>query len=148
VNGLDAYYPWLKAFHVISMTAWMAGLFYLPRLFVYHVGVERGSPASETFKVMERRLLHQIMTPAMIATYAFGVVLAGVPVAVQWGQGWFYGKLALVAALTAFHFCLGAWRKGFEADRNRRPARFYRVVNEVPTLLLIGIVIMVVVRPF
>ena len=143
-----ALYPWMKALHIISMVAWMAGLLYLPRLFVYHASAAPGSPMSETFKVMERRLLHAITTPAMIATYVFGIVLALTPGVVDWAAGWIYAKLALVAALTVFHYCLAAWRRDFAADRNRRPARFYRIANEMPTVIMIVIVGLVVIRPF
>jgi protoporphyrinogen IX oxidase len=145
---MSALYPWLKALHIISVVAWMAGLLYLPRLFVYHAAARPGSEASETFKIMERRLLNGIMTPALVATYLFGIALAATPGLVDWRQGWIYVKLVSVAALTVVHVLLAVWRKDFAADRNRRPAAFYRVVNEIPTLLLIVIVIMVVVRPF
>jgi protoporphyrinogen IX oxidase len=145
---LAALYPWIKSAHIIAVVAWMAGLLYLPRLFVYHAAARPGSEASETFKIMERRLLFGIMVPAMVATYLFGIALAATPGLVDWRQGWIYVKLASVAALTVIHFLLAAWRKDFAADRNRRPAAFYRVVNEIPTLLLIVIVVMVVVRPF
>lgn len=145
---MSALYLWFKALHVISMVAWMAALLYLPRLFVYHAGVTPGSATAETFKVMERRLDRAIMTPAMIATYVFGILLALVPGVVSVESWWFYAKLLLVAALTVIHFLLGRWRREFAADNNRRPAVFYRVVNEIPTLLLIGIVILVVVKPF
>jgi putative membrane protein len=143
-----ALYPWLKALHIISVIAWMAGLLYLPRLFVYHAGVAPGSATSETFKVMERRLLRAIMNPAMIATLVFGALLARVPGAVDWGAGWIYAKLALVVVLLAIHYVFARWQSDFAADRNRRPAHFYRIVNEVPTLILIAIVILVVVKPF
>jgi putative membrane protein len=148
MSFLSAIYFWVKAFHIISIIAWMAGLLYLPRLFVYHAGVAVNSDTSQTFKVMERRLLRAIMTPAMIATYVFGIVLAMTPGVVDWHEGWFIAKLCLVAALTVIHFMLANWRRDFAADRNRRSARFYRIVNEVPTLLMIFIVILVVVRPF
>ena len=144
---MAALFPWLKALHILSVIAWMAGLLYLPRLFVYHADARPGSEMSETFKVMERRLLRGIMNPAMIGTYVFGIALAATPGAVDWGRGWIYVKLAAVIALTVIHHRLGLWRKDFAGDRNTRPARFYRFVNEVPTLLLILIVIMVVVRP-
>ncbi len=144
----SALYPWFKALHILSVIAWMAGLLYLPRLFVYHAGAAPGSEMSQTFKVMERRLLRGIMNPAMIGTYLFGVMLAATPGVVDWSQGWIYAKLAAVLALTAFHHCLAQWREEFAADRNRRRARFYRFINEVPTLILILIVVMVVVRPF
>ena len=145
---LPLLYPWIKALHIVSVVAWMAGLLYLPRLFVYHAGVAPGSEASETFKVMERRLLRGIMNPAMIATLVFGALMAATPGAIDWSKGWIYGKLVLVAVLTGMHYCLARWRRDFAADRNRRSARFYRIVNEAPTLLLIGIVILVVVQPF
>jgi len=148
MSWLAPYYPLIKALHIISMVAWMAGLLYLPRLFVYHAETPAGSPMAETFKMMERRLLRGIMNPAMIAVYVFGIALASTPGIVDWRQGWIYAKLALVAALTVFHHLLGLWRKDFAADRNRRPARFYRMVNELPTLALIGIVILVVMKPF
>ena len=148
MSWLAPYYPLIKAFHIISMVAWMAGLLYLPRLFVYHAGAPAGSPVAETFKVMERRLLRGIMNPAMIAVYVFGIALAATPGIVDWRQGWFYAKLALVAALTVFHHLLALWRKDFAADRNRRPARFYRMVNELPALALIAVVILVVMKPF
>jgi protoporphyrinogen IX oxidase len=144
---MAALFPWLKTLHILSVIAWMAGLLYLPRLFVYHADARPGSETSETFKVMERRLLRGIMNPAMIGTYVFGIALAATPGVVNWAQGWIYVKLASVIALTVIHHWLGRWRKDFAADRNTRPARFYRFVNEVPTLLLIIIVIMVVVRP-
>ena len=145
---LVAAYPWVKSLHIISVISWMAGLLYLPRLFVYHAEAPTGSPQSETFKVMERRLLRAIMNPAMIATYVFGGLLALTPGVVDWSDGWIYGKLALVLGLTLAHHLFGRWRKEFAEDRNRRPARFYRIANEVPTLLLMAIVILVVVKPF
>jgi protoporphyrinogen IX oxidase len=148
MGSLAAFYPWIKALHIISMVAWMAGLLYLPRLFVYHAAARPGSDSSETFKVMERRLLYGIMNPALVATYVFGILLASMPGLVEWSRGWIYVKLAAVLGLTAIHYGLARWQKDFAADRNRRPARFYRIVNEIPTLLLIVIVIMVVVRPF
>jgi protoporphyrinogen IX oxidase len=139
-------YDWIKAFHIIALIAWMAGMLYLPRLFVYHAVAEVGSPQSETFKIMERRLLRAIMNPAMIATWIFGLWLV-------WQGGWFrapwlHGKLALVLLLSAAHGLFARWVKDFAADRNRHSQRFYRVANEVPTVLLIGIVILVVIKPF
>jgi protoporphyrinogen IX oxidase len=148
MSGLVAAHDWIKALHIISIVAWMAGLLYLPRLFVYHAEARPGSDAAETFKVMERRLLRGIMTPAMIASYAFGLALAATPGVVDWHQGWIYVKLAAVLALTLIHGLLARWRRDFAAGRNRHPARFYRIVNEIPTVLLILIVVMVVVRPF
>ena len=141
-------YPWVKALHIVSVVAWMAGLLYLPRLFVYHASARIGSETSETFKVMERRLLRGIMNPAMIAAYAFGILLLLTPGVVDWRMGWIYVKLASVVALTLVHHRLAVWRKDFAADANQRPARLFRIVNEVPTLLLILIVVMVVVKPF
>ena len=139
-------YLWIKAFHVIAVIAWMAGMLYLPRLFVYHCDAEKGSVQSETFKVMERRLLKAIINPAMIVAWVLGLYLA-------WEGGWFrsgwlHGKLALVLGMSAVHGLYARWVRDFAADRNTRPARFYRVWNEVPTLLLVGIVILVIVKPF
>ncbi len=148
MNVLAAAYPWIKAFHIISVVAWMAGLLYLPRLFVYHAAARPGSEVAKILDVMERRLLKAIMTPAMIATYLFGILLLSTPGVVDWSAGWIYMKLVFVMALTVFHFLLAHWRRDFAADANRRPARFYRIVNEIPTLLLIGIVLLVVVKPF
>ncbi len=148
MSWLAALYPWTKAFHIISVVAWMAGLLYLPRLFVYHAAARPGSEASETFKVMERRLLRGIMNPAMVATYVFGILLALTPGVVEWSLGWIYIKLASVVGLTVIHHLLARWRRNFAADTNRHSARFYRIANEVPTLLLVIIVIMVVVKPF
>jgi putative membrane protein len=141
-----ALYLWLKAAHVIAVIAWMAGMLYLPRLFVYHCAAEPGSAQSETFKVMERRLLRAIINPAMIATWVFGLWLAW-----EGGffrAGWLHGKLALVLALSAVHGLFARWVKDFAADRNPRSAKFYRIVNEVPTLMMIGIVILVILKPF
>jgi len=137
---------WLKALHVIAVIAWMAGLLYLPRLFVYHCQAEAGSTQSETFKVMEQRLLRAIMNPAMIVVWVTGPWLAwhlG-----TYRDGWLMAKFALVVLLTGYHHALGTWRKDFAADRNRRDQRFFRIANEVPTVLMIGIVILVVVKPF
>ena len=139
-------YVWLKAFHVIAIIAWMAGMLYLPRLFVYHCEAEPGSKQSETFKVMERRLLHAIITPAMVASWALGLWLAwagGFYVA-----GWLHAKLVLVIALSALHGFFVRCVREFAADCNRHSQRFYRVLNEIPTILMIGIVILAVVKPF
>jgi len=139
---------YIKAFHVISIIAWMAGLLYLPRLFVYHATSKVGSEQSETFKVMERRLLRYISTPAMVASWAFGLTLVFLG-AVNWAHdGWFHAKLILVLALSAYHGLLAVWTKDFALDRNTRSARFYRIANEIPTILMIFIVILAVVRPF
>ncbi len=139
-------YEWLKAFHVIAVIAWMAGMFYMPRLFVYHCAAEPGSKESETFKLMERRLLRVIINPAMLAVWIFGVVLT-------FEGGWFpshwlHVKFALVVALSALHGFYARWMKHFAQDRNRHSAKFYRVINELPTALMIAIVILVVLKPF
>ena len=140
-------YEWGKALHVISIIAWMAGLLYLPRLFVYHCEVAAGSDTSERFKVMERRLLRAIMNPAMIAAYVFGIAM--IVLTPEWmKQGWLHAKLLFVLLLTASHMMMARWRREFAEDRNTRPQRFYRIANEVPTLLMIGIVIFVIVKPF
>jgi putative membrane protein len=139
-------YEWLKALHIIAVIAWMAGMLYLPRLFVYHCEAEPGSRQSETFKVMERRLLKAIINPAMIATWILGLWLAWEG---GWLKaGWFHGKLALVIALSALHGFFVRWVKDFAADRNRHSQKFYRWVNEIPTVLMIVTVILVVVKPF
>ena len=139
-------YLWFKAFHIIAVIAWMAGMLYLPRLFVYHCDAVPGSVQSETFKVMERRLLRAIINPAMIATWALGLWLA-------WDAGffsdaWLHAKLALVVILSGIHGFFAGCVRNFANDRNTRSQRFYRIINEVPTLLMILIVILVVVKPF
>jgi len=149
MDWLAGLYPWLKAFHIVAVIAWMAGLLYLPRLFVYHAGAAVGSPQSETFKVMERRLLRGIMNPAMIAAYVFGILVLLTPEMIDsWRSGWFHAKVVLIVALTVYHHALARGRQAFAADANRRPAKFYRLMNEVPTAILVGIVILVVVKPF
>jgi protoporphyrinogen IX oxidase len=147
---LTALYPWTKAAHVISATSWMVGLLYLPRLFVYHASeAEPGTDASETFKVMERRLLRLIMRPAMMMTWFFGLMLVLTPGTVNPAHDvWFQIKFICVVAMTGFHFWLGKRQNDFAEDRNSLPARTYRIMNEVPTLLMIVIVVMVIVRPF
>ena len=147
-DSLAAAYPWLKALHIIAVIAWMAGLLYLPRLFVYHAEAPSGSDRAATFEVMERRLARGIMLPAAVMTYIFGIMLAAVPGMVDWQRGWIWTKLALVLLLTLFHGLLERWRRNFAARRNTHPARFYRIVNELPTLAMIGIVVLVVVKPF
>ncbi|MBM3539850.1 MAG: protoporphyrinogen oxidase HemJ [Alphaproteobacteria bacterium] len=142
---IAVWYDWIKALHVIAVIAWMAGLLYLPRLFVYHCAAAPGSELSETLKNMERRLLRAIMNPAQGAVFLFGGMLAWVQ---DWSQGWLIVKLLLVAGLVLVHHLLALWRKDFAVDRNIRPARFYRLWNEVPTALMVGIVILVIVRPF
>ena len=139
-------YDWLKAFHVIAIIAWMAGLLYLPRLFVYHCDAPKGSTQSETFKIMERRLLKAIMNPAMIAAWALGLVL--VWQGGRWRAGWLHGKLLLVLLLSGAHGYLARHVRLFAADANTKAQRHWRIVNEVPTLLMIGIVILVIVKPF
>ena len=144
-------YDWIKAFHIIAVIAWMAGMLYLPRLFVYHCAAEQGSVQSETFKVMERRLLRGIVNPAMIATWVFGLWLAWLGPDSHYGwfaSGWLQVKIVLVLALSAVHGLLARWRTDFAADRNRHSQRFYRTINEVPTVLLILIVLLVVLKPF
>jgi putative membrane protein len=139
-------YEWIKALHVIAVISWMAGLLYLPRLFVYHCEAEIGSKQSETFKVMERRLLKAIMDPAMIAAWLAGLYLAW---SGHWfSSGWLHGKLALVILLSGVHGFFSRCVKDFAADRNTRSQKFYRIINEMPTVLMIGIVILVVVKPF
>jgi protoporphyrinogen IX oxidase len=139
-------YLWLKAIHVVAVIAWMAGMLYLPRLFVYHCDAEPGSKQSETFKVMERRLLQAIINPAMVATWVLGLWLAWD--AGLYRSGWLHAKLALVLAMSAMHGMFTRYVRDFAEDRNRHTQRFYRIVNEVPTLLMIAIVILVVVKPF
>jgi len=139
-------YLWLKAFHVITVIAWMAGMLYLPRLFVYHCEAEAGSRQSETFKVMERRLLRAIINPAMIATWVLGLWLVFDGGFLK--AGWLHGKLVLVLILSGIHGFLSRAVRDFAADRNARSQRFYRIINEIPTVLMIGIVILVIVKPF
>lgn len=147
---LQGYYEWLLAGHVASMIAWMAGIFYLPRIYVYHAErADIGSELSETFKVMELKLFRLIMNPAMIATWAFGLLML-------WANGWawlaaspwMHAKLVLVAAMTWFHHWLGRRRKDFATDKNVRTGRTYRLMNEVPTILMLAIVVLVIVKPF
>ncbi len=142
-------YPWTKSLHVISVIAWMAGLFYLPRLFVYHVEqVPSGSETDEMFQTMERRLLRAIMNPAMIATWLFGLLLVFTPGIVDWGSVWPWSKALAILVMTWFHHWCGLRRKDFIAGKNTRSGRDYRIMNEVPTILLIIIVVSVIARPF
>ena len=139
-------YLWLKAFHVIAVIAWIAGMLYLPRLFVYHRETQKGSIQSETFKIMERRLLKAIINPAMIVTWVLGLYLV-------WDGGWYtsgwmHAKFALVLIMSGLHGVYVSRLKDFAADKNTRPAKYYRILNEVPTVLMIGIVILVIVKPF
>ncbi len=139
-------YLWIKAFHIVAVIAWMAGMLYLPRLFVYHCEAPPGSVQSETFKVMERRLLRAIINPAMVATWVLGLWLAYD--AGFFTSPWLHAKLALVVVLSGVHGFFAARVRDFAEDRNTRPRRFYRIVNEVPTLIMIAIVVLVVVKPF
>lgn len=139
-------YLWLKVIHIFAVIAWMAGMLYLPRLYVYHADAPVGSKESETFKVMERRLLRGIMNPSMIVVWIVGLWMA---VSGGWMvAGWLHAKLALVLVMSAVHGVYSKWRKDFEADRNTRPARFYRMWNEVPAVILIVIIVLVVIKPF
>jgi protoporphyrinogen IX oxidase len=139
-------YLWIKALHVMADFAWMAGMFYLPRLFVYHADVPVGSPQSETFKIMERRLLTAIINPSMAVAWLTGLWLAYESEAYK--QGWFHVKFALVILLSGVHGILVGKVRAFAEDRNVKSAKYYRVLNEIPTILLIGIIVMVIVRPF
>jgi putative membrane protein len=144
--GPEDLYLWIKAIHVIAVISWMAGMLYLPRLFVYHAGAEPGSVQSETFKVMERRLLRAIINPAMMVTWILGLWLAWK--GFGFSGGWLHAKITLVVVMSAVHgYLSGAVRK-FAEDRNERSARHWRLINEVPTVLMIGIVILVIVKPF
>jgi protoporphyrinogen IX oxidase len=139
-------YLWLKALHIVAVIAWMAGMLYLPRLFVYHSSAKPGSELSETFKVMERRLLNVIMMPAMIVTWIVGIVLVFQG---QWlGAGWFHAKFALVVLMTVLQGLFAHWVNEFSLDRNRHSQKTYRIINELLTLLLIVIVVLVVLKPF
>ncbi len=137
---------WIKALHVMAVISWMAGLFYLPRLFVYHAEAQPGSDAVEMFKLMEEKLLRIIMRPAMAVTWLTGLYLVWAFEA--WQAPWFWVKGVLILAMSAFHEKCAKWQKQFAADENTRNGKFYRLANEVPTLLMIGIVIMVIVKPF
>ncbi|RJG43318.1 protoporphyrinogen oxidase HemJ [Mesorhizobium sp. DCY119] len=139
-------YLWAKAVHVIAVISWMAGMLYLPRLFVYHVDAEPGSVQSETFKVMERRLLRAIINPAMIITWVFGLWLAWK--GFGFSGGWLHAKIAAVVALSGVHGYLAGAVRRFAEDRNTKPARHWRMINEIPTVLMIIIVILVIVKPF
>jgi protoporphyrinogen IX oxidase len=145
---ITAHYDWFKALHVISVISWMAGLLYLPRLFVYHADADKGSELYETLTIMERRLLRFIMNPAMIATWLFGACLLWSNWNVFSHQGWLHVKLTMVVLLTGFHHALAKWRKKFFKNENTKTAKFFRRINEIPTLLMIIIVIMVIVKPF
>jgi len=143
---LSNHIDWIKAFHVISVIAWMSGMFYLPRLFVYHTETTPGSPESERFKVMERRLLRAIINPAMIATWLFGLTLAWLTAVYE--EHWFQAKFVLVIIMSGLHGYFVGRVRAFAEDRNDKPARLYRILNEVPPLLMVFIVILVIVQPF
>jgi protoporphyrinogen IX oxidase len=148
VSWLADWFLWIKALHIISVMSWMAGMLYLPRLFVYHVDAEPGSVQSETFKVMERRLMRAIINPAMNLALVFGIMLALTPGIVDWSMAWPWFKLALIIAMTGMHGFLSRWRRQFEKDQNTHSGKFYRYMNEIPTVLMILIVITIVVKPF
>ena len=143
---MNDWYLWIKALHVVAVISWMAGMLYLPRLFVYHCDAQPGSVQSETFKVMERRLMKAIMNPAMGVAWIAG--LAMIHIGDLWSFGWVHAKLTLVVLMSAAHGVLSKRLREFAVDRNTRSPRYYRVLNEVPTLLMIGIVILVIVQPF
>jgi putative membrane protein len=142
------FYLWVKAGHVIAVIGWMAGMLYLPRLFVYHCETVAGSPEAERFKTMERRLLKVIVNPAMIAVWILGLTLSFLPATQAWHQGWFHAKFALVIIMSGVHGYLASRVKVFARDANTRPASFYRMLNEVPTALMVAIVVLAVVKPF
>jgi putative membrane protein len=147
-EALNPYYVWIKAFHIIAVISWMAGMLYLPRLFFYHCDVVPGTPESERFKTMERRLLRIIVNPALIAVWVLGLTLALTPASGGPMQGWLMAKFVLVLGLSAVHGLFSRWRKDFAADRNTHGKRFYAAWNEVPAVVMIAIVILVVVKPF
>jgi len=144
---LSQNYDWLRALHIISIIAWMAGMLYLPRLFAYHTEAEKGSVTSETFKIMERRLLKIIMNPAMIAAWLFGILMIIANPALFDG-GWMHVKMLGVVAMSALHMAFSKWVRVFAADENKREARFYKLMNEIPAGIMIIIVIMAVAEPF
>ena len=145
-EALMPFYPWLKAFHIIAVISWMAGMLYLPRLFVYHCETTPGTAEYERFKLMELKLMRIIINPSMIAVWVLGLLLAFAIGA--WSQPWFHAKLLFVVVLSGFHGAFSKWRRDFAESRNTRTQRFYRIVNEVPAVLMILIVILVVVKPF
>lgn len=149
IDYLIAMYPWLKAGHIISVISWMAGIFYLPRLFVHHSEkVKVPSQTDRLFSIMESKLLKVIMTPAMLTTWGFGLSLAVIPGVLDWSDIWPWVKLISIIAMTWFHFWLAKRQRDFELGDNQLTGKTYRIINEVPTVLLLVIVIMVVVRPF
>jgi putative membrane protein len=141
-------YVWIKALHIIAVIAWMAGLLYLPRLFVNHAGVDPGTQASEMLKGMEGRLMRIIMRPAGLLTFIFGGMLLATPGLIDWSTAWIWLKLAFVLGLFVMHGLMESWRGAFARDANTKSARFYRMINEIPALLMIGIVLLVVAKPF
>ena len=145
---LTSNYLWLESFHLVSVISWMAGLLYLPRLYVYHTQVDIGSDQDKLFQTMERKLLRVIMNPAMIATWIFGLLLVVSTDILSEGFSWFYLKFAFVFLLTFFHMKLAVWRKGFVAGENKNSEGFYRKINEVPTVLMIAIVFLAILKPF
>lgn len=142
------YYPWLKSLHILAVIAWMAGMMYLPRLFVYHWDAPVGTQLSETFKRMERRLLRGIINPAMFVSLILGILLLAIPNLVDWSQNWMWAKLGLVIGMGALHGMFSAFTRDFANDLRKHSPGFYRLINEAPFVLLIGIVVLVVVRPF
>ncbi len=145
IEFISKIYPWIKSFHVMAVISWMAGLFYLPRLFVYHSSEKDGGECMEKFSIMERRLYKYIMQPAMIASWIAGLLMIAV---IGFADVWLHVKLTMVILLTAYHFWLGRMMKRFARGENDKPEKFYRMINEIPTLLMIVIVIMVIVKPF
>jgi putative membrane protein len=151
IDWLLSVYPWIKAIHVIAVISWMAGLLYLPRLFVYHCEAEPGGLQSETFKIMEDKLARLIMRPAMVASLLFGIAMISIPGTPGYlpvAGPWLWLKLLFVVGLLGVHFAMLRWKNDFAADRNARHQRFFRIANEVPTVLMVGIVICVIVKPF
>jgi len=148
LDALNPFYLWIKAFHIVAVIAWMAGMLYLPRLFFYHCDTEAGTPESERFKTMERRLLHIILNPSLIAVWVLGLTLAFIPASGGPLQGWLMVKFVLVLGLSAAHGLFSRWRRDFAIGRNRHSKRFYAAWNEAPAVLTIAIVILVVVKPF
>lgn len=148
MSSLLPYVLWIKALHVISVIAWMAGQFYLPRLFVYHCQVNKETDENERFKIMEYKLLRYIINPAMIAAFLFGILLALTPGIIDWHAKWWVVKLVALLILTGYHGFCSRWRRQFAANNNHHSEKFYRWMNEIPTILMIIIVIMVIVQPF
>ena len=146
--SMTQYYLWIKAFHIIGVICWMAAMLYLPRLFIYHTQAKSGSEMSETFKVMERRLARYIMTPAMLSTYIFGLALLHIVGSSTWLQPSFLGKMAMVLGLTGVHGFLIRSQKKFAKDENTTSQMVFRVVNEIITVLMVTIIVLIIVKPF